>query len=187
VEPSDLTASLLVAMPQLQDPNFQRSVALLVHHDSEGTFGLVLNRPAELSATELCASLDVRWGGSEGETIHWGGPVQPNTGWVLYCGDAALGDCADEVTELAGQVRFAGSLDVLRSIASAPPPEVRLFLGYAGWGPGQLELEMAEGAWLVAPCSRDAIFHVPPEEMWTHVVRHLGIDPATLVPTRGVH
>jgi len=180
-------SSLLVAMPQLQDPNFRRSVLLLLHHDEEGTFGLVLNRPVELSAGNLCASLDVRWCGDPSAHIQWGGPVQPNTGWVLFNDHLSLTEFHDDVTRVIEGIYFAGSLEVLKAIAESPPPDVRLFLGYAGWGPGQLEDEMADGAWLVVPGSREVVFGVKPESMWDYVVRSLGIDPATLIPTRGVH
>ena len=83
VADSDLIASLLIAMPQLEDPNFKRSVMLIVHHDEGGTFGLVLNRPVDMSARDLCDSLEVGWGGDPSMPLHWGGPMQPNTGWML--------------------------------------------------------------------------------------------------------
>ena len=76
---------------------------------------------------------------------------------------------------------------MLRQVAAHPPERVRLLLGYAGWGPGQLEDELAEGAWLSAPVSSEIVFEVEPETMWARVLRDLGIEPATLVPSRGVH
>ena len=88
---------------------------------------------------------------------------------------------------MAEGVRFAGSLDVLRQIAKEPAQDVRLLLGYAGWGPGQLEVELTEGAWLTAPVTRNVVFDVEQQQMWDHVVRSLGVDPSTLVSTRGVH
>ncbi|MFP8874800.1 MAG: YqgE/AlgH family protein [Myxococcota bacterium] len=182
-----LESSLLVAMPQLQDPNFRRAVVLLVQHDAEGTFGLVLNRPAELSASDLCVSLDVRWRGDPNASIHWGGPVQPNTGWVLFDREDPPPSDFEEIKTVASGVCFAGSLEVLRAVAESPPPAVQLFLGYAGWGAGQLEEELAAGAWLTAPGSADVIFDVAPGGMWSHVLQSLGIDPTTLVPTHGVH
>jgi putative transcriptional regulator len=175
-------------MPQLRDPNFHRAVVLLVHHDEEGTFGLVLNRPGDLPVRDLCEGIECRWGGAFSETVFSGGPVQTNTGWVLFQDGQYLEEwLEDEITDVGEGLVFGGSLDVLRAVASSAPPDTRLFLGYAGWGPGQLETELAEGAWLVAPLSRDAIFDVDPKSMWDHVVRSLGIDPATLVSTRGVH
>jgi putative transcriptional regulator len=188
VSTSTLQSSLLVAMPQLQDPNFRRAVVLLVHHDEEGTFGLVLNRPGDLPVSELCEGIECRWRGGSNETVFSGGPVQTNTGWVLFeAGQHVVELLEDEVTSVGDGLAFAGSLEVLRAVAESAPPDTRLFLGYAGWGPGQLETELAEGAWLVAPLSRDAIFDVDPDAMWDHVLHELGIDPATLVATRGVH
>ncbi len=93
----------------------------------------------------------------------------------------------DEVKHLGEGVCFAGSLEVLKRVADEPPSKLRLLLGYAGWGPGQLENELSEGAWLVAPLQSDVIFDVDPDAMWEHVVRSLGIEPATLVATRGIH
>jgi putative transcriptional regulator len=187
VADSDLIASLLIAMPQLEDPNFKRSVMLIVHHDEGGTFGLVLNRPVDMSARDLCDSLEVGWGGDPSMPLHWGGPVQPNTGWMLFNEDLSTSADVLGVTCVEKGIYFAGSLDVLRVIAESPPADLRLYLGYAGWGPGQLEDEMAEGAWLVAPVSPEMIFDVPSELLWEQAVRSLGIDPATLIPTRGVH
>jgi len=171
-------------MPQLQDPNFRRAVVLLLHHDQDFTFGLVLNRPSEIGAEGLCASLGIDWRGGPDVLVDWGGPVQPNTGWVLLGGRSLV---LEDVTEVCDDLGFAGSLDTLKEVASNPPPRFRLLLGYAGWGAGQLESELAQGAWLVAPVSSGTVFDVPSEAMWDHTLRELGIDPATLVATPGVH
>ncbi len=183
---SSLAPSLLVAMPQLLDPNFKRAVVLLVQHDENGTFGVVLNRPTPILAPNLCSTLEIEWCGSPEDGIDWGGPVDPQTGWVIF-GDHDEIEAGESVTRLAEGVRFAGSLEVLRQVASAPPRNLRLLLGYAGWGPGQLEMELSEGSWLLAPVSPDVIFQVSAAAMWEHVVRSLGVEPATLVATRGVH
>jgi putative transcriptional regulator len=182
---SSLAPSLLVAMPDLADPNFRRAVVLLVHHDEDGTVGLVLNRKADLTATDLCESLDVEWLGDPDWAVSWGGPVQPNTGWVVAGGDALA--ALPEATPFAEGLHFAGSLDALRWVAGEPPPQLRLFLGYAGWGPGQLEAELAAGAWVLAPFAHEPIFAVSEDELWAHVWRLLGIDPATVVSTPGIH
>lgn len=176
-------------MPQLSDPNFRRAVVLIVHHDAESTFGLVLNRDVELSVRELCESLDFDWNGQPAAEVSWGGPVESNTGWLLFQDglDLELDDAEEQISELGGALRFAGSMDVLRRLASHPPPDLRIFLGYAGWGGGQLESELAQGAWVVAPLSPEVVFDVPPDEMWDHVLRAMDIDPATLIATAGVH
>jgi putative transcriptional regulator len=173
-------------MPQLLDPNFHRTVVLLVHNDEEGTFGVVLNRGTEITAPGLCATLEIPWRGAHDEPIGWGGPVQPQTGWVLFAGDSGA-EAGEDVKCVGEDVQFAGSLDVLRRIANDPPERLRVLLGYAGWGPGQLESELTEGAWLIAPVSREVVFDVDGSRMWEHVLRSLGIEPAMLIATRGVH
>jgi len=182
-----LAPALLVAMPQLLDPNFRRSVVLLIHHDAEGTFGVVLNRTTELRAAQLCESIEVDWHGDPDAEIHWGGPVQPQTGWVLFEDDEAEQSEDEDIREVVPGVGFAGSLAVLRRMASEPPTRMRILLGYAGWGPGQLESELAQGAWLVAPADPSVVFETDVDGMWSQVVRSLGIEPATLVASRGVH
>lgn len=174
-------------MPQLQDPNFKRVVVQLIEHDEQGTFGLVLNREVDLTAFDLCDSLELDWNGDPETRIRWGGPVQSNTGWVLFGDDVALEMGGEPVQQVVPGMSFAGSLSVLQAVAEQPPEDVRLFLGYAGWSPGQLESEIAAGAWLFAPPSADVVFEVAPDDMWDTVVRGLGVNPATLISTSGVH
>jgi putative transcriptional regulator len=145
----------------------------------------VLNRPTDLTASDLCTTLRIGWRGAPEKEIGWGGPVQPQTGWMLFGEEATVGSA--DVKQVAHGIGFAGSLDVLRRLAQDPPEDLQLLLGYAGWGPGQLESELSEGAWLLAPVSREVIFEVEPAAMWEHVVRSLGIEPSTLMATRGVH
>jgi len=171
-------------MPQLLDPNFKRTVVLLVHYDEEGALGLVLNRPSEVPVESLCASLGIDWHGGALQ-VDWGGPVQPNTGWVLFGEEP--GDGFGEMTEISERLHFAGSLLTLRRVAEQRFERLRIFLGYAGWGAGQLEAELVQGAWLLAPISPHSIFGVPAERMWEEVIRSLGVDPSTLVPTPGIH
>jgi putative transcriptional regulator len=186
VNDSSLAPSFLVAMPQLRDPNFRRAVVLLVHHDESGTFGVVLNRQTEITAMGLCSTLEIDWHGAPHKEIGWGGPVQPQTGWLLFSGPADL-DTDDDIKAVGDGVRFAGSLDVLRQVAQDPPDCLNVLLGYAGWGPGQLESELTEGTWLLAPVSHEVVFDVDSSVMWEHVVRSLGIEPSTLVASRGIH
>ena len=173
-------------MPQLMDPNFRRTVILVIHHDETGSFGVVLNRSTDITAPVLCSTLEIEWRGDPCWEINWGGPVHPQTGWVLFGSDEHR-EPEEGVSQIQPGLCFAGSLDVLRGIASDPPGRIRVLLGYAGWGPGQLESELAEGAWITAPVSEETVFDVASSEMWEHAVRGLGIDPATLVATRGIH
>jgi putative transcriptional regulator len=159
-------------MPQLLDPNFHRAVVLLIHHDEGGTFGVVLNRSTDIEAPTR---------------IDWGGPVQPQSGWVLY-GPTSLIHTTESERTLADGVKFVGALDeVLGQLETMTGNDVRFLFGYAGWGPGQLEAELVEGAWLTAPVTSEVVFHVEMDNMWETVVRSLGIDPATLSPASGIH
>ena len=174
-------------MPQLQDPNFHRTVLLMLEHESSASFGLVLNRPVDLQLSDLFRSLQFDWRGDAEATVAWGGPVEPNSGWMLF-GDSPLLDAeTEQVRPVVAGVNFGGSMDVFKQVAETPPASLRFLLGYAGWGPGQLEFEIAQGAWLSAEATREVVFDVPAEAMWDHVVRGMGIDPSALVSTTGVH
>ena len=111
--------------------------------------------------------------------------MQPHTGWLVF--DALPGYAQQDVQRVGEGICFAGSMDALRRVADEPPEKLRLLVGYAGWGPGQLEMELSEGAWLVAPVSDEVIFQVDPPLMWDHVLRGLGVEPATLIAGRGIH
>ncbi len=184
---SALSSSFLVAMPQLDDPNFHRSVVLLVQHESDGSFGVVLNRPADLTVVEVLENVGIAWPGGALGSVGWGGPVQPDLAWVLFAGDPPAETGSPEVTALSDGIYLTGSREMLRRIAAQPPADLRLLLGYAGWGAGQLESELAQGAWLLAPLRREIVFSATVDTMWDRVVRGLGIDPTALVPTHGVH
>ena len=184
---SELNSTLLIAMPQLEDPNFQRTVMLIVDHSENGTFGLVLNRVVDLLASTLCASLNVEWRGEADDNIHWGGPVEPDTGWLLLH-EPKMMDLDDPSISRIGEADLflARSIEVLKGASHEAAGTVQFYLGYAGWGPGQLESEMTQGAWLVAPADPELVFNVPAEEIWDRAVRGLGIDPASLVSTQGL-
>lgn len=184
---SELSSSLLLAMPQLDDPNFHRSVILLVHHESDGSFGLVLNRPADVDLAQVLEQVGLEPQAQASGSVGWGGPVHPEMGWIVFAGEVPQEVREREVTALDESICVTGSLDVLSSLAAQPTVELRLLLGYAGWGPGQLESELTEGAWLLAPLSREIVFGTAAASMWERAIRSLGVDPTTLVPTRGVH
>ena len=182
-----LAKSLLIAMPQLQDPNFRRTVLLMLQHDARSSFGLVLNRESDLAMSDLFESLQCEWSGDADAVVHWGGPVQLDSGWMLIGDSLSLEPDGVELATVVPGVNFGSSLEIFKRVAGDPPEDVRFYLGYAGWGPGQLEQEIAQGAWLSAPATPELIFGSPSEQMWDRVVRGLGIDPVSLVSTSGIH
>ena len=182
---TDLAPSLLIAMDLVLDPNFRRSVVLMLEHDvGQGALGLIVNRRSDFSMLQLCQNLDVAWRGASDAHADWGGPVGENQGWVLLDDDAARGL---DVVQVAPGLHWTRSQDALRRVAEAPALRARVFLGYAGWGPGQLEREIAEGSWLVVPVTSRLLFEESHERLWEQAVRSLGIEPATLIPSQGVN
>ena len=182
---SALSPSFLVAMDNIVDPNFRRAVVLTLEHDEEnGALGLIVNRATNYLVASLCDNLDFAWNGSPGQCVGWGGPIGQETGWVLL-GDG-FADGTDAVPLVPG-LNWSRSEDTLRRVAEKPGPESRIFLGYAGWAPGQLEHEIAEGSWLVVPLDEPLVFETNLEDIWAKAIRLLGIEPATLVPTHGVN
>ena len=183
---SSLAPVLLLSMPQLTDPNFNRAVVLLCKHSEEGAFGLVVNRPLLTSGT-VTVNLDPPVSTDRELQIWVGGPVEPYRSWIL------VGQEPDEDEELRG-MRVADSLylstspDLLRRLLEpSPPPLARLIVGYAGWGPGQLEAELDESSWLISDVDRDLLFNTPSDKLWEAAIRRLGADPAALHMSRGVH
>jgi len=186
VESSNLAPGLLLAMPQLADPNFSRSVVLMVEHSEQGSFGLVINHPSPIRASELLDSLEMSWRGDDSAVVWAGGPVSPSTGWVLHepIGAAQPGQGTIAITS---GILLSTSPERLRTIASAPPRNIRLLLGYSGWGPGQLAQEMARGAWLHTAAETSLVFETPPDLIWDTAMRSLGIDPRDLFVGGGVN
>ena len=178
---------LLVSMPQMADPNFARTIVLLCDYTEEGAFGLVVNRPMSEPAWQLVATQPpVR---VDPDLRLWiGGPVDPQRTWVLMA-EAQGPD--DEQREICPGVLLSASHELTLQLLQAPPSSrARVMIGYAGWGPGQLDKELASSAWLTADVDPLLIFGVPPEEMWEAAIRRLGTDPAALQTssgTSGVH
>ena len=158
---------LLVAAPSLLDPNFHRAVVLIGEHGEEGAMGVVLNRRSDVTVDEAVPTLSELVDGDD--HVHVGGPVQPQAIMVL-------GEFED--AEQAGVLVF-GTIGFLPGeIDDAPEPSdlarARVFAGYAGWGPGQLEDELAESAWIVEPALADDVFTGDPESLWSGVLRRKG-------------
>ena len=180
-----LAPGLLLAMPQLPDPNFERSVVLMVEHNEEGSWGLIVNRPTDLAVTEVMGELEIDWSGSDDEVVWQGGPVEPYRGCVLH--PSGLAQTDPEPQEILPGISLSTLPEQLQLLARNPDPALRFILGYAGWGAGQLEGEMTAGAWLLAPASPELIFRADPNEMWNQAIGSLGVDPTTLVPAEGIH
>jgi putative transcriptional regulator len=181
VSGSDLTTPvLLMAMPQVLDPFFHRSVVLLLHHEEAGSFGFIVNRPTGIKVSEILKGMDIGWAGREEAIAFFGGPVQPQLGTVLFAPVLDDTDPEDSATEVIPGVALTQHIGDLSRLAEAPPDQFRLILGYAGWGEGQLMEEILRNDWLTAPVSSDLIFAADPEEVWGAALRSVGIDPAAL-------
>lgn len=161
---------LLIAEPLLGDPNFDRSVVLMIEHSADGALGIVLNRPTDV---EVGAVLD-EWAGlaAPPSVLYMGGPVEQN-------GLLALGRRRSPQAEVPGWTRVlgnVGTVDLHRDPAEAAEglDAVRFFAGYSGWGGGQLESELDEGAWVVVAAVADDVFVSDPDTLWATVLRRQG-------------
>ena len=175
-------ASLLLSMPQLQDPNFARTVVLLCDYGPEGAFGLVINRPTDMPATSM-VRLDPPVVGGNDMPLWIGGPVEPQRGWILLGEEPPA-----EFKCIRDGLYLSTSAVLLRDVLEArPAPRARVLAGYAGWGPGQLDEELSQSAWLMGDVDLDIVFDVPAAAMWETAIRRLGADPSTLTMGHGVH
>lgn len=178
-----LAPVLLVSMPQMNDPNFSKTVVLLAEYTAQGAFGLVLNRRMDEPAMSIVTA-------DEPLSIHpkmhlyTGGPVEPTRAWILTS-KPELDLEALEVTQ--GVYLSASPTLVRKTLESAPDAGVRMVVGYAGWGAGQLDVELAQGAWLMAPVQADLIFETNSDAMWETVIRRMGAEPSMLHGSSGVH
>jgi putative transcriptional regulator len=180
---ASLAPTLLLAMPQMLDPNFARSVVLLCKHESEGAMGLVVNRRTQTRVSSVI-ELEPPLQHDNGLEIWVGGPVEPQRGWLLLGYQPA----GAEALAVADGIYVSGSADLLRETLEGDSHRAsRFLLGYAGWGSGQLEAELAASAWLTAEVSKALIFDTAPEAMWEAAIRSLGIDPYSLQVGGGVH
>ncbi|GAC1537694.1 MAG: YqgE/AlgH family protein [Polyangiales bacterium] len=180
-----LAPGLLVAAPPLSDPNFVRSLVLLVAHGEEGALGIVINGAREVACVgDLLEQLGLVDDASKHrQPVRLGGPVQPEIGWIVYAPtkDAPL----EGEIRLSDAVAVTQSRDVLASIGrDAGPTRFAAFLGYSGWAPGQLEEEIRQGAWLPVALDGDIVFDVPIPERWEAAFTLAGIAPAGFMSTK---
>ncbi len=182
---SDLTAPvLLVAMPQVLDPFFHRSVVLLIHHTEEGSFGFIANRPTEIRVSDILQGMEITWQGKDSPLAFFGGPVQPQLGSVLFDLDSSTLDSSptleETTTEVYPGLRMTQHVGDLAQLAARPTRLFRLFLGYAGWGQGQLVEEILRNDWLTAPVSEELLFVGDAAEAWAAALESVGVDPGSL-------
>ncbi len=173
-----LRNQFLIAMPNLADSNFEKSVSLMCEHGDEGALGLVINRPTDLRLRAMLEHLDIDCSGLLPEqAIYWGGPVQMERGFVLH---SPLGDWEASI-ELSESLGVTTSRDILTAIgAGRGPARFQIMLGYAGWDAGQLEREIMENSWLNIGAELSVIFDTASEDRWEAATRLLGIDPSSL-------
>lgn len=176
----DLTGSLLVAMPGMGDPRFVQSVIYICAHSGEGAMGLIVNKPAaSMRLAGLLDELEIPHdAGLPDVRIHFGGPVEHGRGFVLHSRDVAGGEGTLAVTD---EIAMTATRDILERIAEGQGPKSCLLaLGYSGWGPGQLEGEIARNDWLTVPSRSDLVFGRANEHKWAAALKSIGVDPLTL-------
>lgn len=179
-----LDRQLLIAMPGLDDPNFNRGVTLMCQHNAEGALGITINRPSNFSVLDVLAQLGIECINPKlGELpVLEGGPVHRERGFVLH----EPGLEWESSISLSDSLQLTTSRDILQSIgAGNGPKRFLLALGYAGWAPGQLEEELRENAWLLAPSDRDIVFDLPFDQRWEKAFKRLGINLSNLHGTGG--
>lgn len=185
--PGYLDGQLLIAMPVMGDPRFERSVIYLCAHSSEGAMGIMVNRPAgSIDFPELLIQLNIinkddqikLPDNAESMQVLRGGPVDTGRGFVLHSSDFYL---ENATLKIADGICLTATIDILKAIAKGVGPRhAILALGYAGWAPGQLESEIQENGWLHCDADPDLIFGDDAEDKYTRALRKIGIDPGML-------
>lgn len=160
---------LLVATPPLEDPNFDRTVVYVLEHHDDGALGVIINRPID---EQLREPLD-RWSDLASGTVFQGGPVEPDALIALALTKQVLAEPTDELAPVSGTIASA-DLTADPAFVAARVDAVRVFRGYSGWGPGQLESEIEAGAWLVLDAEPTDVFDPSPDELWRMVLRRQG-------------
>jgi putative transcriptional regulator len=184
INPGSLKGQFLIAMPGLADPNFFQTVSVICEHNTEGAVGVVINRVhGDLTGEEIFTELGIEHG-LDGKRIpiHIGGPVHINEIFMIHGPPFGWESCLMVTSSLA----MSNTRDIIESIALKRGPDSYIIsLGCAGWGPGQLESEIKENAWLTSPVFNEIIFDLPVETRWDEAVKRMGIDPALLSAMAG--
>lgn len=181
----NLTNHFLIAMPRLQEGIFAGALAYICEHNDNGALGIVVNRPLSLTLGEMFEQIRIplHQPALEKMPLYFGGPVQPERGFVLH--DDILGEWQSTL-KINERLSLTTSKDILEALGEGKGPRNMLVtLGYAGWDQGQLEQEIAENAWLTVPASESILFDLPPEERLPAAMALLGVDYASLSEEAG--
>ena len=180
-----LSGHVLIAMPGMNDPRFEKSVVFMCAHGPDGSLGLMVNKPsADLDFAALIRQMGLDIAApSRDIRIHMGGPVEHGRGFVLHSRDYASEGSTLEIDDLFG---MTATVDVLSELAHGRgPKQALLALGYAGWGPGQLESEIRRNGWLTCEALPELVFGEDNDGKWAAALNTLGVDPSTLSSTSG--
>ncbi len=181
----ELQGKLLIAMPGMRDERFDRSVILLCAHSENGAMGLIINKPSrDLRLSALADHLGIPKSTTGRDIrVHIGGPVETGRGFVLHSNDWNEGQAT---MAIPGGMGMTATVDILEALAGGTGPrEALLALGYAGWGPGQLEGEIRRNDWLIADPGPDVVFGPEDAQKWGRALKAIGVDPVTLSATAG--
>lgn len=181
----DLTAKLLIAMPGMGDPRFDKSVIFLCAHSDDGAMGLIVNKPVpDLGFSDLLDQLGIASGPQPIRLpVHVGGPLEHGRGFVLHSADYGR---PGSTLGIDGAFGMTATLEILEDMAQGRGPRsAMLALGYAGWGPGQLEGEIQRNGWLTCDASEGLIFETADDEKWTAALKELGVDALVLSSSAG--
>lgn len=175
-----LTDHFLVAMPSLMDLNFSQALVYICAHNEEGTMGVVVNRPMlDINLSNVLQQMEVPLEDEKiGATpVYLGGPIQPDRGFIVHCPNTPW----QSTLTTSEQLAVTSSQDILQAIAKGGgPDEVVIILGYSGWGPGQLEEEIAKNFWLTVPADPKILFKTPYSRRWQAAAESLGIDISSI-------
>ncbi len=182
-DPLYLTGQFLLAMPGMSDPRFDHAVIAICAHDAQGAMGIGIGAQIDdLGLHEILDQFEIATGVAPDAPVHFGGPVEPGRGFVLHSNDWGGQDTID----VAGRWSLSGTIDILRAIAEGRgPSRWAVALGYAGWGPGQLDGEMTRHGWFNTAATPDLIYHTDPDDRWSSAFSAAGIDPRLLASGAG--
>ena len=171
-----LANHFLIAMPDMADPNFAETLTLICEHNEDGALGFVVNRPTDIPVSELFEQQNIRFDPdfkAASKPLHFGGPVHIEQGFVLHSGESNW----ETTLAVSPDFKVTASRDIISAVAEGKGPDKAIFLlGYAGWGPGQLEEEISANAWLTTEADPGIVFDIPSEKRWEAAAAKLGID-----------